>query len=267
MSAGRIEWCDRTWNPVVGCGGSMSLGCMNCWAARQARRIPQYADLLDAEGGWSGKVRLLDERLDQPRQWRKPARVAVSLMGDLGSAGLGEATSVWVAIREASMSRPPGHDYLVLTKRPEALLDVMPSWPPMPNVWVGVSIEDQQTASERVPALFQAPPGVLRWVSVEPLLVPLNLWMWLGPGRVEWVVIGGESGPGAEPCVVEWIADLVRQCREAGTACFVKQLGARPYYRCQRLLLADRRGADPAEWPPGDWPREWPRPHPAEGQS
>ena len=163
---------------------------------------------------------------------------------------------------------------------------------PLPNVWIGTSVESQAAADERIPHLLRCPAAV-RFVSAEPLLGPVDLSRWLRPqaaffavmdtvcgnilGRpvgpttpplpdpsgLSWIIVGGESGPGARPCDVAWLRSIVRQCREAGTACFVKQLGAVPFETfapgCDRFLtLRDRKGGDPSEWPEDLRVREFP---------
>jgi hypothetical protein len=157
----------------------------------------------------------------------------------------------------------------------QALLGYDTRWP-LPNVWLGVSCEDQATADERIPVLLDTPAAV-RFVSAEPLLGPVDLSHWLnipapevfeddplaahlmaeairdGQGDcrrgIDWVIVGGESGPGARPFDLAWARALVGQCRDAGVACFVKQLGAQPQTRFDVLHLDDRKGGDPAEWP------------------
>lgn len=146
---------------------------------------------------------------------------------------------------------------------------------PLPNVWLGVSCEDQRAADERIPELL-ATPAAVRFVSAEPLLGPIDLRKWtlaehgrrhIGalPG-LSWVIVGGESGPYARPCDVAWIRSIVDQCREANVACFVKQLGARPVVQHPMdpgsLLAAtcvDRKGGDPSEWTDDLRVREFPR--------
>jgi len=149
------------------------------------------------------------------------------------------------------------------------------SWPfrVLPNVWLGVSVEDQQTADERIPILLQT-PAVVRWISAEPLLEPVTLHEWdgtlqrnyftdkTGPG-VDWVVVGGESGPCARPCDLAWIRSIKNQCHAANCAVFVKQLGAKPrgiynWWPC-KPKLRDKKGGDMTEWPTDLRVREWPR--------
>lgn len=151
---------------------------------------------------------------------------------------------------------------------------------PLPNVWLGVSVEDQAAADERIPLLLQA-PAALRFLSCEPLLGPLDLSPWIFPAGVtplDWVIAGGESGPDARACKVSWVRGLVRQCAEAGVPVFVKQLGARPdfveplagggqsiesmlrhgEYEEAPIILRDRKGGDPFAWPEDLRVRQWP---------
>lgn len=293
MSA--IEWTDTTWNPVRGCS-RVSPGCDHCYAMRQARRFDRpggaYEGLtrVGSRGvDWSGRVRLVPEMLDQPLRWRRPRRVFVNSMSDL----FHEALSLEDIGRVFGiMADAPRHTFQILTKRArrmrEALIAIEDavdperhgySWP-LPNVWLGVSAEDQQRADERIPELLQA-PAVVRFVSAEPLLGPIDFEGTPGPDGVgidypeglDWVIVGGESGPGARPCDVAWIRSIVRQCREAGVACFVKQLGARPVSDADddrrhcgdmtlpspfRMLLQSRKGGDPGEWPEDLRVREFP---------
>jgi protein gp37 len=257
---GGIAYCDETWNPAIGCS-AVSAGCGNCWAQRQAIRqcAPKglYHDLVD-EDGWTGKTRLNERVLDAPLRWRRPRRILVAAMGDLFHESRSDADIDRVF---AVMALAPQHTFLVLTKRPERMRryfleartslgraheviiqandrmlageGVWPGWP-LPHVWLGVSVEDQATLDERVSLLYDTLAAV-RWVSLEPLLGPMpGLEQWLGEwqddrrspneGRgLDWVVVGGESGPRARPCNVAWVRDVVRQCREACVPCFVKQ--------------------------------------------
>jgi protein gp37 len=133
----------------------------------------------------------------------------------------------------------------------------MMPWP-LPNVWLGVSVEDQVTADERIPLLLET-PAALHFASYEPALEAVDFSPWLlpQPGRpgLGWLIAGGESGAGARPCDPAWIAAAVAQCRQAGVPAFTKQFGT----AWARVNLGRRtRAGDPAEWPPGDWPREVP---------
>jgi protein gp37 len=131
---------------------------------------------------------------------------------------------------------------------------------PLPNVWCGASVEDQRRADERMPILFQTPAAV-RWISLEPQLEHVEPSLSWGGKRIDWVVVGGESGLGARPFNIGWARAIITQCREAEVACFVKQVGARPYYGTPECgpKLCDRKGGDISEWPVDIRVREYPQ--------
>jgi protein gp37 len=233
----KIEWTDATWNPVTGCT-KVSQGCKNCYMFREypklaKRGVPGYA------GGRPDQVRLWPDRLDQPLHWRKPRRVFVCSMADLfhEAVPIGFHAEVWNVMAKAKQ-----HIFQILTKRPKLLL--CGDWP-LPNVWVGVSVEDQKTADERIPLLLQAHVA-LRFVSYEPALGTVNLSRFLSrklalseiPGGVlndscyegikegvDWVIAGGESGPDARPSHPDWFRAVRDQCQAAGVPFFFKQWG------------------------------------------
>jgi protein gp37 len=290
-----IAWTEMVWNPTRGCS-RVSAGCGDgrgggCYAERMAGRFsgPGGAfEGLTRGGRWTGKVRLLPEALEIPLRWRKPRRIFVDSMSDLFHP---EVPDEFIHRVCSVIARCPQHTFQLLTKRAKRMHDFFACWmrPPPPNLWVGVSVEDQAAADERIPLLL-ATPAEVRFLSIEPMLGPVELRGLGGiciqhplkPAGVcmahvpdiSWVICGAESGPGARPCDLEWIRDIVRQCKEAGVACFVKQLGARPVSRSAddrrhcgdmllpdrfRLMLRDRAGADPAEWPKDLRVREMPQ--------
>jgi protein gp37 len=285
-----IEWTDATWNPIVGCR-AVSPGCANCYAARLAatrlRGHPAYRGLAvcgtstTQKSRWTGDVRFLPDRLGQPLKWRKPRRIFVCDMGDIM---LGQRKDIMRIID--IMHRTPKHTYQVLTKRPRRLHEFVWYDPecfrPFSNVWLGTTCENQKQAHERVPELVQA-PATLRFLSLEPLLGPINLGLYGNTAgqwsplwtHLSWVIVGGESGPDARPCHVKWIRSIVRQCREAGIPCFVKQLGSNyndPLNgiggRCAKVppdvgrsltcRFKSYKGNDPTEWPKDLRVREMP---------
>jgi len=292
-----IEWCDATWNPVTGCS-VLSPGCTNCYAMRLAgtrlKHEPSRAGLTrDSNAGpvWTGEVRLNEQWLDQPLRWRRPRRIFVCAHGDLFHEAVPDD---WIDRVFAVMTLAPQHTFLVLTKRAQRMRDYMerrvhvgsewdniiavaafaahlacspeqdfvpPERLPLPNVWLAVSVEDQRRADERIPLLLDT-LAAKRFVSAEPLLGPVDLRSYLrSPTRIDWVIVGGESGPGARPFDIAWGRSLIGQCRMAEVACFVKQLGAKPYWEedaAVPLRLRDKKGGDWSEWPHDLRVREFP---------
>lgn len=341
MTSTAIEWTDAVWNPVRGCT-RVSEGCRNCYAERQAIRQAGpgrgYEGLVESTRSgprWTGVVRAVPELLREPLSWRRPRRVFVNSMSDLFHEGLPDEEIDRVF---AVMACSPRHVFQVLTKRPERARDYLLSrsrsasfWKaralevghslefeglslvrfPLPNVWLGVSVEDQATADQRIQILLKT-PATVRWISAEPLLGPIDLSaieseVWshepqsmrrtgvLGDASyyvveerrvsrgLDWVVVGGESGPRARACRLDWIRQIVGLARERGVPVFVKQLGAVPFGNAddsdwprgwpsdaevllgspapahETYLLRSKKGGDPAEWPEDLRVREYPR--------
>ena len=226
----KIEWTDATWNPFIGCS-RVSEGCRHCYAERIAGRLV-------------------------PLHWRKPRRVFVNSMSDLFHEN---APDEWIDQAFAVMALCPQHTFQALTKRPKRMLDwvrknstggrifhlasqidpkkygaVSGSWP-LPNVWLGVSVEHQEAADARIPLLLQTPAAV-RFISAEPLLGRVDLHLPdqeayplkmrpVAIQRIHWVICGGESGPGARPMHPDWARSLRDQCRAANVPFFFKQWG------------------------------------------
>lgn len=270
-----IEWTDATWQIVTGCS-VVSPGCTNCYAMRLAgtrlRHHPSRAGLTTpSKAGpvWNGKVRYNRQWLHQPGEWKRPRRIFVAAHGDLFHEGVSDDDLHEIF---AVFASNPHHTFQVLTKRaerardylfePGRLEDIYAHWHtvsgkpaeaqawPLPNVWLGVSVEDQARADERIPLLLETPAAV-RWISAEPLLGPV----WLtrtsddrqrqhsfltglrgvmhpvdGPdfdegAGIDWVVAGGESGPGSRPMHPDWARRLRDQCAAAGVAFLFKQWG------------------------------------------
>lgn len=250
----KIEWCDATWNPLRGCT-AVSPGCVNCYAATVAARFSGpgqaydgLAKFVDGVAKWTGKIRVVERTIRQPLKWKRPRRIFVNSMSDLFHESV--PTEV-IATLLGVMACAPQHQFLVLTKRPRRMRDVIatltldgcltsastlaaapdnPEWPP-PNVWLGVSVEDQQRADERIPIL-QSTPAAVRFLLCEPLLGPLDLPL-DGEAGIHWVIVGGESGPHARPMHPEWARGVARQCREACVPFFFKQWGE--YAPCERV--------------------------------
>lgn len=338
----KIEWTDTTWNPTRGCS-KVSAGCASCYAMRQAHRFSgpgqPYEGLTHIVPGkgaqWTGKVTLAHDALGKPLRWRKPRRVFVDSMSDLFHPDV-PFEFVARVFDVMADERAERHTFQVLTKRPERMAEFLDEWMPehwpgdspasatmevrghIPNVWLGVSVENQAAADERIPHLLRCPAAV-RFLSCEPLLGPVELtysrvcgrmgwgppshpvrgedqaerlrrevsWL-LGPPsenlrRINWVIAGGESGPGARPCDVAWLRSLRDQCAAAKVPFFLKQLGADPWSESRyctdcdddnapcysarpcscschgQMRLRDRKGGDMAEWPEDLRVREFPR--------
>lgn len=245
-----IEWTEHTWNPITGCS-KISPGCENCYAEKLSHRF-----------GWTEKpwtaayaaenVKLYPDRLDIPLKWKKPRMIFVNSMSDLFHEHVSHdfLRKVWEV-----MVGSPHHIFQVLTKRPERMQEwvskhgvQIAGGRPAKNVWLGVTVEDQRRADERIPFLLQTPAAV-RFLSCEPLLEPVNLERHLNGGktseewraralsgvdpygfrppypRIHWVIAGGESGPNARPIHPDWVRDIRDQCQKAGVPFFFKQWG------------------------------------------
>lgn len=301
MSANsKIEWTDRTWNPVSGCS-KVSPGCAHCYAEGIAERFrggKAFPNGFD--------VTLRPEKLDEPLRWRKPARVFVNSMSDLFHE---DVPFDFVSAVFGVMASSPRHTFQILTKRPERMLDWFrqvqtdeagPGWAhlghrylaliseaawlireaagepedlheehydrlavralhgeaedpnpwPLPNVWLGVSVESP-TFVNRIEILKQVPAAV-RFVSFEPLLRDMPV---LDLRGIDWAIVGGESGPGARPMSPQWIRGIARACDRADAALFVKQMGS---HWARAYRSTDPKGGNPEEWEPSLRRREFP---------
>ncbi len=268
-----IEWTKHTFNPWWGCA-HVSPGCRFCYAERDARRYGH-----DVWGKHGPRRMLSEDNWAKPLRWNREE----------------PRKRLWLLIEATSWLR-----WQLLTKRPENVAEMVPwgeQWPP--HVWLGTSVEDQQRADERIPELLKIAASV-RFLSCEPLLGPVDLSRWTdrrarGDGKwlcvaccneplcpkhtyrpdgcsacsgigaapgIDWCIVGGESGSGARPMDLAWARDLLRQCRAAGVAPFVKQLGAHPYDSGNGnlpWLCRSAKGGDPGEWPTDLRAREFPR--------
>lgn len=274
--ASKIEWTDETWNPVTGCT-PVSEGCANCYAKRMAKRLHGRCGYPETPHQFD--VTLHPDRLDQPLRWKKPRTIFVCSMGDLFHE---EVPFDFIDKVFAVAALCPQHTFQVLTKRPERMKEYLSDFDfridqitghildlsgavwgdarseqpglqrwyqladplPLPNVWLGVTAENQATADERIPLLLQCPAAV-RFVSVEPLLSMIDIrpWLeilhrdeidvpipypdnddpWIHP--LDWVIVGGETGPGARPMDLNWARSVRDQCVAAGVPFFLKSLG------------------------------------------
>ena len=219
-----IEWTQATWNPVTGCT-KVSPGCKHCYAERLAKRLQAMGVKKYANGF---KVTLHEDALEIPLRWKQPRIIFVNSMSDLfhEEVPLEFIRKVFAVMRQAHQ-----HIFQVLTKRAERMAELAPllEWPS--NVWMGVSVENQRY-TYRIDLLRQVPASV-RFLSLEPLLGPipdLNL------DGIHWVIVGGESGPGARPMKKEWVLEIRDQCIRAGVPFFFKQWGGVHKSRNGRIL-------------------------------
>lgn len=281
----KIEWTDETWNPVRGCT-IVSEGCKNCYAMKFAHRFsgegkPYEGLTRQTSTGpkWTGHARAIYTELRKPLSWKSPRRIFVCSMSDLFHD---DVPDHFILLVFSIMAIAKQHTFQILTKRPERAVKwfghIDPSWAdpgmqivserarfhawhdfgvniefstyqwPLPNVWIGTSIEDQKTANERIPHLLEIPAAV-RFLSCEPLVGEIDLKFWRFPDpfidnypddygcgaplhiitkrgqNIHWVIAGGESGPGARPMHPDWVRSLRDQCQEAEVPFFFKQWG------------------------------------------
>ena len=228
-----IQWTDATWNPTTGCT-RVSAGCDHCYAFQ----LHDQRHIAWKRGRFPGapaqyhkpfsQMQLLPERLDDPLHWRKPRRVFVNSMSDLFQDAVDEdvIAAVWSVMQEAHW-----HTFQILTKRPERMVEIVPRLPLLPNVWLGTSVENSDYAY-RIGVLRRVPAAV-RFVSFEPLLGPISGVSLRG---IHWVIVGGESGPGARLMARDWVDALRVTSRRQGVAFFFKQWGGTRKKTTGRML-------------------------------
>lgn len=219
-----IEWTESTWNPVTGCT-KVSSGCLHCYAERMAIRLqamgqPNYAHGFD--------VAMHQNALELPLRWKKPQKIFVNSMSDLFHK---DVPLDFILKVFDVMGRANWHQYQVLTKRSERLLELDHILPWKPHIWMGVSVESHKYTS-RIDHLRQTHADV-KFLSIEPLLGPI---MDLNLDGIHWVIVGGESGPGARPMNSGWVADIRDQCHKAEVPFFFKQWGGVNKKRAGRIL-------------------------------
>jgi protein gp37 len=220
-----IEWTDMTWNPVTGCT-KISPGCKHCYAETMSKRL----NLMGADRYRNGfKVTLHDDLVDLPTRWKRPRMVFVNSMSDLfqDEVPLEFIQRVFETMREC-----PQHQFQVLTKRADRLLEVSPQLHWAANVWMGVSVENQDYAYRS--EVLRRVPAAIRFLSVEPLLGPIGR---LPLDGIHWVIVGGESGPGAREMRPEWVETIYSQCRQREVPFFFKQWGGVQKHRTGRELF------------------------------
>jgi protein gp37 len=311
-----IEWTDATWNPFVGCSkiSAGCTHCYainqayrnNAMAQKMPNpgRMKYYNGLTHKKGDhtdWTGTVRFVPEALEIPLKWRKGRKIFVNSMSDLFHEAIPDE-QIDQVFRVMALTQQ--HIYQVLTKRPKRMLEYLRSaknrvriaavdlgrmhgiehsliescqcdWP-LPNVWLGMTVENQAAADERIPLLLQT-PAANRFLSCEPLLEKIDFNQPIicscAKGKtslfqikngsylasmIDWVIIGGESGSGARQCNIEWIESMLWQCKSSNIPAFIKQLGSNPYTNEHPLKLCDRKGANLQEWPKALRVREFP---------
>lgn len=213
MATSKIEWTESTWNPVTGCN-KVSPGCKNCYAERMALRLQAMGQTNYANGF---ELTLQEHMLERPLTWKKSQLIFVNSMSDLFHK---DVPLEFIQRVFDVMSRAHWHNFQVLTKRSQRLLEVSDQlqWPD--NVWMGVSVETEKYTF-RIDHLRRIPAKV-KFLSLEPLLGPLPNLQLL---NIDWVIVGGESGPGARPIQEDWVANIRDQCLLADVPFFFKQWG------------------------------------------
>ena len=219
-----IEWTESSWNPVTGCT-KISAGGAHCYAERMARRLhamgqPNYRNGFE--------VTCHPDTLELPLKWKKSQMIFVNSMSDLFHKAV---PAEFIGEIFFTMNQARWHTFQILTKRAERLCQLAPRLKWTPNVWMGVTVENDQHV-ERIDRLREVPAAV-RFLSLEPLLGPLPE---LDLSHIDWVIVGGESGPGARPMDPAWAIDLRDQCLNAGVAFFFKQWGGVQKKKAGRLL-------------------------------
>jgi protein gp37 len=235
MAATIISWTNQTWNPTTGCS-KVSEGCRNCYAERLSLRFGRSKKPWTAPNAREN-VQLHPERLRKPYSWKQPSMVFVNSMSDLFHELIPDD---FVAQVFAVMNECEQHTFQILTKRPERAAVWPGPW--TRNIWMGTSVEDQRAADQRIPLLTQCGAGT-RFLSCEPLLAPVNLAPWLS--ELDWVIVGGESGPGFRPMDHAWARSIRDQCVAAGVAFFFKQSAA---FQTERGTALDELDGSRMTW-------------------
>ena len=220
----KIQWTHSTWNPVTGCD-KISAGCEHCYAERMARRLKGMGVTKYRRGF---KVSLHPATLKEPLTWKKPRIVFVNSMSDMFHDDVPDS---YIRRIFAVMKAAEQHTFQILTKRSKRLKRLAPDLDWAPNIWAGVTVENRDYRY-RIKDL-RATPASVKFLSVEPLLGPLGAVDFSG---IDWVIVGGESGPGARPMKQEWVEQVQERCRQSGSAFFFKQWGGVNKKAAGRLL-------------------------------
>jgi protein gp37 len=242
--ASTIEWTEATWNPVVGCR-KVSAGCANCYAERMAKRLAamaqadaergrdpgkkaNYLSVINRAGRWNGSVFLDYAAIEEPLSWTLPRVIFVNSMSDLFHE---DVPDDFVRGVFDVMARCPQHTFQILTKRPERASDLSPRLRWAEHIWMGTSVENA-AVTFRVKHL-RCTGAHVKFLSVEPLLGPIPR---LPIAGIDWVIVGGESGPGARPMDPEWVRQIRDRCVSRGVAFFFKQWGGVAKKKAGRIL-------------------------------
>lgn len=242
-----IEWTDATWNPVSGCS-KVSEGCRNCYAENWANR--HMGEFAKDHDRLFSDIKLHPEKLDLPMKWTKGRRIFVNSMSDLfhEDVPFDFIREVWLRMQEANH-----HTFQVLTKRPKRLYEFIHKYAVtigMGHIWIGVSVENQKAADDRIPILLDI-PLCPRFISCEPLLGPVEL----PKGNIHWVIAGGESGHKARPMAFDWAVSLRNQCVKRNIPFFFKQWGEHHPFLGKVGKIKAGRELEGCEWnqiPGGD---------------
>ena len=219
-----IEWTNATWNPVTGCT-KISRGCKNCYAERMARRL-YFMGQERYRNGF--KITLHQDLIEQPLLWKKPKYIFVNSMSDLLHE---DVPAEFIELIFHIMVKAKWHIFQILTKRSERLLKIANDLPWAQNIWMGVSVESKDYIY-RIDHLRNIPANK-KFISIEPMLSPINQ---LALNGIDWVIVGGESGPGARPIKPEWVRTIRDQCLNRGVSFFFKQWGGAQKARAGRIL-------------------------------
>lgn len=257
----KIEWTESTWNPVRGCS-RVSEGCRYCYAERIAARFAQkglayegLAKMTKAGPRWTNRVQCVPSVLDQPLKWKKPRLIFVNSMSDLFHE---DVPLAYIQKVFDVMGRADRHQFQVLTKRAERLAELSPQLSWQPNVWMGVSVESADYTF-RIDCL-RATAAQIKFLSLEPLLGRIGQ---LRLNDIQWVIVGGESGPSARPMKEAWVADIRNQCSDASVPLFVKQMGTdwarKRSQESPKVRSRGRKGDNMSEWPADLQIRDYPK--------
>jgi len=224
MATSKIEWTESSWNPVTGCT-KVSEGCKNCYAERMAKRLKAMGQLNYRNGF---EVTCHPDALALPLKWKKPRTIFVNSMSDLFHEKIPPAFLDEIFFR---MNEARWHTFQVLTKRAEYMARIAGRFNWTPNIWMGVTVESAKHVDRM--NFLRGVPAAVRFLSLEPLLGPIPD---LDLKGIDWVIVGGESGPGARPMRKEWVLEIRDRCLDAGVSFFFKQWGGVQKKKAGRLL-------------------------------